>query len=426
MKRRAFLSFTGKVGATAALGLTSWRALAQTAATIAPLAAPAASPELLARAAAWHAQCLTLDTHVDAPLVMLRPGFDLGRRYDPAADLSQVDLPRMREGGADAAFFAVYMAQGARTAAGHAESKAKAHQLFDVIHTGVGRHPEAALLATEPDDLLRAAQKETRAIFIGMENAWPLGTDLSLVETYYQRGARYITLCHMLNNEVCDASTDTEKPNEHGGLSPFGEQVVREMNRLGMMVDVSHTSDATFDDCLRLSRAPIIASHSSCRTLCNHPRNLTDDQLRALRDCGGVAHMTMFNAYVAPVIEAPERTAAMAELRTRFGGRELSPAEQIERREAMKTINRDFPVKLNTLAQFADHIDHAVKIAGIDHVGIGTDFDGGGAVVGCLDASQLPAITAELIQRGYTQADLQKIWGGNTLRVWRDIKKAAA
>jgi membrane dipeptidase len=416
MKRREFLQHSGKLAAGTALGLSSLPAF---------LRAQESEAALRQRAADWHAQCLTLDTHVDTPLVMMRPGFDLGRQHDPREDLSQVDLPRMRTGGADVAFFAIYMAQGPRTPEGHATAKERAFAIHQTILDGLAPHTRKATLLKTPDDIARLEGSDQRIVIPCMENGWPIGHDLSLLETFHAWGVSYITLCHMLNNDICDSSTDTERGVEHGGLSELGKAVVREMNRLGIMVDVSHVSDDTFEDCVRLSRAPIIASHSSCRALCDHARNLTDDQLKALRDCGGVAHMTMFNAYVAPVVETPARAAALAEFRARFGGRELTPEEQAERRAAFIALNRDHPVQLASLAQFADHIDHAVRVAGIDHVGIGSDFDGGGGVQDCFDTSEWPNLTLELVRRGYSLRDLQKLWGENTLRVWRDIRKAA-
>ncbi|MCC5842013.1 MAG: dipeptidase [Opitutales bacterium] len=417
MKRREFLRRSGRWAAGSAMGLAGLPAL---------LRAQDEEAALRQRAAHWHSRCLTVDTHVDTPLVMLRPGFDIGQSHDPREDLSQVDLPRMRAGGADAAFFAIYMAQGERTPEGNATARERAFHIHQTILDGLAPYQHLATLAKDPEGIERLRDAGKRIIVLGMENGWPIGRDLSLLETFHHWGVGYITLCHMLNNDICDSSTDAERGAEHGGLSEFGQAVVREMNRLGMMVDVSHVSDDAFDDCIRLSRAPIIASHSSCRAICDHARNLTDDQLRALRDHGGVAHMTMFNAYVAPVVETSERQAALTEFRARFGGRDLSPEEMTERRNAFRDLNRAHPVRLASIGQFADHIDHAVKIAGIEHVGIGSDFDGGGGVETCFDASEWPNLTLELVRRGYSLADLRKLWGENSLRVWRDIRKAAA
>ena len=236
-------------------------------------------------AARIHERALTIDTHVDTPMRLVGKGFDIGVRHDTGAQGGRVDLPRMKEGGLDAIFFAVYLGQGERTAEGNERAKQEALQIFDAIHKAVAQYPDLAVLATTSDEASRIEAQGKRAIYIGIENGYVLGKDLSLLKTYYDLGARYVTLCHTRNNDICDSSTDKKGP-EHHGLSEFGKQVVQEMNRLGMLVDISHVSDETFYDVLENSQAPVIASHSCARALCDNPRNLTDDMLRALAKQG--------------------------------------------------------------------------------------------------------------------------------------------
>lgn len=253
-----------------------------------------------------------------------------------------------------------------------------------------------------------------------MENGYPIGRDKSLVEEYYRRGVRYITLCHTKNNDLCDSSTD--KP-EHQGLSPLGEEVVDEMNRLGMMVDVSHISDSAFFDVIKRSEAPVIASHSNARTVCNHPRNLTDEMLLALKENGGVVQVCVLGAYVKTMPENPKKEAAMKELAEKYNQfQDLTDEQWQQAGKEWRAIDRKYRKRLPSVSDLVDHIDHIVQLIGIDHVGFGSDFDGGGGLSGCKDVSRLPAITAEMVRRGYSEEDLEKFWGGNFLRVFAQVE----
>ncbi len=373
---------------------------------------------LEARAALIHERILTIDTHVDTPMRMVNGKFDIGQRHEYRRRGGRVDLPRMKDGGLDAIFFAVYLGQGPRTDAGHEEAKNRALRIFEAVHQGLEKNQQLASLALTPDDAIELQQEGKRAIFIGMENGYSIGKDLALVKRFYDLGARYITLCHSKNNEICDSSTDEQA--EFGGLSSFGQQVVQEMNRLGMMVDISHTSDETFYDVIQLSRAPIIASHSSARAICDHARNLNDDMLRTLAEKGGVAQVCILGAYITKAEPNPERQKAMAELHESYGDYSSLP-EQRKQEAYLKweAINQQYPESTANVADVVDHIDHMVQVAGIDHVGIGTDFDGGGGVKGCQEVSDLGNITLELVRRGYTEEQIAKIWGGNVMRMLR-------
>ena len=328
-----------------------------------------------------YRKIFTVDSHTDTPQLLMEKGFDISQNHDPVKDHSKVDFPRMRKGGMDGVFFAVFVSQGPRNNEGNFKAMTRADALFDSIYAVLGRFPGEAGLAVSPSDAYSLKRQGKRAIFIGMENGYPIGNDLSQIQIYYNKGARYITLCHTRNNDICDSSTDTL---EHNGLSEFGRSVVKFMNKTGMMVDVSHISDKSFYDVIALSKAPVIASHSCARALCDNPRNMDDDMLRALAKNGGVIQMCILSKHV-----------------------------------------KKLDTGLATVSDVVDHIDHIVKVAGIDHVGIGTDFDGGGGVIGCFDMSQMKNITLELVKRGYSTSDIRKIWGGNLMRVMTKVSKIA-
>lgn len=380
---------------------------------------------ILEKAAAIHQNVLTVDSHTDTPMWLTREGFDPGQDNSGQFRSSKVDFPRMEQGGLDACFFAVFVGQGDRDEAGNARARERALRMYDAIHQAVASYPATTGLALSPRDAYRLEKEGKRAIFIGMENGYPLGRDPGLLQDYYDRGARYITLCHTRNNDLCDSSTDKDGP-EHDGLSSLGEEVVREMNRLGIMVDLSHASDATFYDVLELSKTPVIASHSCARALCDNPRNLDDDMLRALALKGGVVQMCILSAYVEEPAPNPQRDSAMNALRERWRNWEdLSEEELKMARREWQDMNAQFPRRMSSVEKVVDHIDHMKAVAGIDHIGIGTDFDGGGGVNGCADVSEMGNITTELVKRGYTEEEIEKIWGKNLMRVMTEVQAYA-
>ncbi len=369
-----------------------------------------------------HEQALTIDTHCDTPMNMVRRGFDIGKRNSSG----KVDLPRMKEGGLDAMFFAVFTGQKPRTSENYEESYRLAHRMIDSTLAAVNRYPWMAEMAYTADDAARIEAAGKRAIYLGMENGFPLGRELSRVKEFYDRGIRYITLCHSQHNDLCDSSTDRGEP-EHNGLSDYGKEVVKEMNRLGMIIDVSHISDESFYDVVSLSRAPVIASHSSVRAIAGHKRNLSDDMIRALAANGGVIQICLLDEYVRDPDPGSRYYRKMQELRKSWEGRRETMTEA-EREAFMKEYNALEEKKQKTLPgvdEYVNHIDHVVKLAGIGHVGIGSDFDGGGGLSDCRDVSQFPNITRELLRRGYTEEEIRKIWGGNFLRVFRQVEAAA-
>ena len=382
---------------------------------------------LAARAAAIHERVLTLDTHIDVPLNFATRAVDPGVAGD-----FQVDLPKMRAGGLDAGFFVVSVGQTARTPENEAQARADAMTKFEAIHRMAGElYPDEIEIAHSAADVPRIAAAGKLVAAIGIGNGYVVGRDLSLLETYHRLGARYMTLAHGGHNDVADSATPREAlgdaESEHGGVSPFGAQVIAEMNRLGMLVDVSHVSRAAMLDAVRLSEAPVIASHSSMHALMPHLRNLDDDQLLALAGSGGVVQTVALGAFLSET--AALRAAEYRNIRGAFG---MIPGQQPEELGAepyedyvgrMEALDERWPDA--TVADFVDHVDYAVNLIGIDHVGISSDFDGGGGVVGWSDASETLNVTVELVRRGYSEEEIARLWGGNLLRVWGEAEAVA-
>jgi membrane dipeptidase len=385
--------------------------------------------QFTSKAAAIHTKVLTVDTHLDWPSHQNRdPDFVSGERHEPGKFGSgQWDLIRMKEGGLDAVFMSIFTSQGPRTEEGHANAKAHALKLIDLTRKMVADNPDKAELAFTPEDAYRIEKSGKRAIFMGMENGYPLGIDINNVKMFYDLGVRYITLSHTQNNEICDSSTDSTK--EWGGLSPFGEKVVREMNRLGLMVDISHVHDDTFGDVIAISKAPVIASHSSAFALRDHPRNMKDEMLKAVKKNGGVVQVCLLGDFIKKMPPNPERAEALKpwQEKLRAWRRGELPAQEADSvLNAFQEINAKFPANRPTLQDAVDHIDHMAKVMGIDHLGIGSDFDGGGGLNGVNDVSEMPNLTAELLKRGYSAKDIRKIWGGNLMRVFSEVMKVAS
>jgi microsomal dipeptidase-like Zn-dependent dipeptidase len=321
-----------------------------------------------------HDRVLTLDTHCDTPMF-----FPQGIHFEQRDPRILVDLHKMTEGRQDATIMVAYLPQNSEDWKGvSGEKRAFADNIFDVIEQIVAANADYLALARTPQQLWDNKRAGRKSIMIGIENGLALEGDLQNVKHFAERGVVYITLCHNGDNDICDSARGN---NTHGGVSAFGEQVIREMNRLGLMVDLSHAGEKSFYDALDISSTPIVCSHSSCRALCDHPRNLTDEQMRRLAQAGGVMQVTLYNGFLV--------------------------------REGEATI----------LDAFA-HLEHAISIMGIDHVGLGTDFDGDGGICGLRDSSELLQFTRQLLSRRYSEADIQKIWGGNFLRVMQQVQAA--
>lgn len=383
-----------------------------------------ATEQQVARAREIHRRVLTIDTHDDIPFDFATPEVDPGVRGQ-----RQVDLPRMREGGLDVAFFIVFVGQTPRTPENYEKARTDAMTKFEAIHRMTEKmHPETIQLAYSPDDVERIHKSGKLVACIGIENGYVLGRDLVLVKKYHSLGARYITLAHGGHNDIADSATPRqgEPAAEHNGISGFGREVIAEMNRVGIMVDVSHISKKAAMDAIALSKAPVIASHSGARAVNDHPRNLDDETLRALKKNGGVVQTVALGAFVRN--DPPEKRQALEALRKELGitgfGRGSVPEDkraEYDRRRA--ELDARWPPA--DVRAFVDHIDHMVKLIGIDHVGISSDFDGGGGIVGWNDASETPNVTIELVRRGYSEAQIAKLWGANLLRVWRHVDRVA-
>ena len=381
--------------------------------------------EIIARALDIHERVLTVDTHADTPLRMIEPGFDLAERHDPLETGSKVDYPRMKEGGLDAIFFAAFVSQDIRDNDGNERAKKLVIQMIDAVISSAEQNASLVGLALTPKDAYELERDGKRAIYLAIENGYPIGDDLKNIELFYDMGVRYITLVHSSNNDIADSATDSSGA-EHEGLSAFGEEVVKEMNRLGIMVDVSHASDDVFFDAIAVSEAPIIATHSNARAVTEHQRNMSDEMLRLMAENGGVAQLTLLSSYLRDEPVNLERSAALQELRSSMKNvSEMTPEERAEMRSAFNEINERFPTPSATVTDVVDHIDYMVKIAGIDHVGIGCDFDGGGGIEGVFDASEVMNITIELVRRGYSEEAIEKIWGKNVMRVFEEVRAVA-
>ncbi len=389
--------------------------------------APPMPAEQLAEAKRIHKEVLTLDSHIDIPDTFATEAADPGQngKY-------QVDLPKMQTGGLDAGFFIVYVAQTTRSSVNYDLAKQQAMVKFDAIHRMADvMYPDQIGLAYKVEDVRRIHDEGRLVALIGIENGYAIGKDILLLEKYYDLGARYITLAHMGHNDIADSANPREELGdaeaEHNGLSAFGSDVVAEMNRLGIMVDVSHISKAAMMQAVRESKAPVIASHSSVHALAPVPRNMDDEQLLALKRNGGVIQIVAFSSYLRYEPEKDNARAALAtKMREKYLVEDLSTLNEEQMAEfddALAELDKIWP--LAPVSEFVDHIDYAVKLIGIEHVGISSDFDGGGGLDGWNDASETENVTIELVKRGYSQEEIAKLWGGNLLRVLSEVEMAA-
>ncbi|MCI5581221.1 MAG: gamma-glutamyl-gamma-aminobutyrate hydrolase family protein [Phocaeicola plebeius] len=322
-----------------------------------------------------HRRIFSVDTHTDTPL-----GFRRGAALEKRGR-SLVSLQKMDEGHLDAQFLAAFIGQGKRDDASLEAAVTKVENIIRNIYTEVEKNKAYCGIAVTEEDMHRLKAEGKKAFFIGIENGYGVGKDLQNIRKFKGMGVNYITLCHSYDNDICHSSTHTEDATQ--GLTPFGREVVKEMNRQGIMIDLSHASEGTFWEVLKVSTQPVICSHSSARALCDHDRNLTDDQLRALAQNGGVVQLCLLDAYIHP-----DRAAA-------------------------------------SVSDAAEHLDHMIRVAGIDHVGIGSDFDGGGGLTGCYGDNDLINLTVKLLEKGYTEEDLRKVWGGNLMRVMNQVQQSA-
>ncbi|HTU09478.1 MAG TPA: dipeptidase [Allosphingosinicella sp.] len=380
--------------------------------------APQQQPRIGARDRAAHERMIVIDTHLDIPSRFDDGRWDFGQRHVYAEDLSQVDLPRMREGGLDGGFFVIYTAQGPLTEEGYRDARDRALVRAAAIHRVIGENRAQLSLALTADDAERLARQGRRFAFISMENGWPLGEDLSLLATFHRLGLRMAGPVHSRTNQLADSATGEAR---WRGLSPLGRRWVAEMNRLGIIIDASHSSDATLDDMLRLSRVPIVLSHSGPKAIFEHRRNLDDERMRRVAAQGGV--MFMNSIFLVQHDGSAERDAINAR-HERWA--QLGPAERRQLMADTAALNRQRPYTTADFDLYMRALLHAIRVMGIDHVGLGADWDGGGGVIGMDDITALPRITARLRREGFSEADIAKVMGGNLLRVMRQVEAGAA
>jgi membrane dipeptidase len=386
-----------------------------------------ASPAAIAADAnAIHDRLLTLDTHLDTPMNLGRPGWDIMDLHSVEEDLSQVDYPRMVKGGLKGGFFAIFTPQGPRTPQGFAAARDAAIKRGLEIREMVAKHGDRFGLALKADDAESIARSGKRIIFMSIENSYPIGKDLTLLKTFYELGVRMVGPVHFTNNDLADSSTDPKGPEWHG-LSPLGKDLIAEANRLGMVLDASHASDEVFDQMLALSTTPIILSHSGARNVFNHPRNIDDARIMKLAAAGGVIQMNSLSGYLIDTPPNPSRAMAMRALTMKYGSFENLSGERLKAYMTERhAIESEYPTPRATVDDFMAQVLHVLKLVGPDHVGIGLDLDGGGGVTGMEDVAGVREITKRLLAAGYSEPDLAKIWGGNALRLLRAAEAKAA
>ncbi len=371
-----------------------------------------------------HKSFMVLDSHLDTPAFFHTAEYDFSKRGDFETDGTQVDLPRMNEGGLDGGFWVIYTAQGPVDAASYKSARNVALLRQVSIREFAAKYADEVELAFTAADAERILAEGKKIVFQSMENAYPLGEDVSLLETFYAGGLRMVSPVHFRNNQYADSATDVTAV--FGGLSPLGEELVREANRLGLILDGSHASDDTVRDMLALSTTPLVMSHSGPKGVYDHPRNMPDELMKAVADRGGVIQVNALGSYLEALTATPERVAALDALAAEFGGdlTKLTPEQTVAYRAGRKEIDKVNPAPRSTFDKYMEHLLYTLELVGPEHVGMGADWDGGGGVEGMMDVAALPKVTAALLAAGYSEADLKNIWGENMMRVLREVEAA--
>lgn len=388
----------------------------------AALAAPAG---VSAGAARVHEEAIVLDTHLDTPEYFDEPGWSILDEHGYPFDEVKVDLPRMKKGGLDGGFWAIYTPSGPLDADHYARVRDFAILRGIAILKMVAANSGEFEFATKAGDAAKIAARGKRIVYMSMENAYPLGEDLTLATLFYKMGVREMGFAHFRNNQFADSSTDPDGPKWHG-LSPLGLKLLAEMNRLGIIPDASHSSDQVLDDLLRFSKTPVILSHSGCKAIFDHPRNIDDAHLRALAEQGGVIQINGYGGYLKTIKASPERDKAEKAFFAKYAAVPHNAANRAAAIREWQALEARYPKDQASFEDVKAHLLHALKVAGPDHVGIGLDWDGGGGVVGMEDITALPKITEAMLQAGYTREDVAKVWSGNVLRVLAAAEAEAA
>ena len=369
---------------------------------------------LFSKAKQLTRNCVIVDTHIDLPSWLYDEWFDVSQR----SDKGEIDYPRAIEGGLDVAFMSIYTSPSLE---GTGKSKLKADSMIALVHKMVSDWPDKFSFITSPSEIPKQINKNKILLTMGMENGSPIENNLQNVTEFYNKGIRYITLAHYKWNHICDSANDPER--KWNGISPFGEEVIREMNRLGIMIDVSHISDSAFYDVIKLSKAPVIASHSSCRYFIpGLERNMSDEMIKTLAENNGVIQINFANIFLREEIYR-QMEEDDAEIKSYAEHHNLDPNSS-EAREYSRNFTKEHPLPKATVKDVADHIDHVVKLVGVDYVGIGSDFNGVGdnLPIGLEDVSKMPNLVYELLSRGYKDEDIKKILGANLVRVWKKVE----
>ena len=411
----------GLAGALAILMAACAPPLPETGSTI---SAQQASPSAFGDVDRFHESIAVFDSHLDTPALFHTPDYLFTERGSFEEDGTHVDLPRMNEGGLDGGFWVIFTRQGPLDEASYAAARTHGLMRQTAIREFAAKYHDEVALAFSADDVEAILAEGKKVVFQSMENSYPLGTDVSLLEHFYIGGLRMIAPVHFANNQFADSATDITQP--YDGLSPLGEDLVREANRLGLVLDGSHASDATVRDMMALSTTPIILSHTGATAIYDHPRNIDDTLLLELAENGGVIQMNIFGGYLEQLVPSPERVAALAELTETYGSNtsEMDAETLAAFIAARAEVSERFPPPRSTYAKFMEHTFHVLDVIGPDHVGISGDWDGGGGVDGMSDVSMLQKITRDLLAAGYSEQDVANIWGGNMMRLVRAAEDA--
>ena len=373
---------------------------------------------------AFHESIAVFDSHLDTPALFHTDDYVFTERGSFEEDGTHVDLPRMNEGGLDGGFWVIFTRQGPMDEASYAAARTHGLMRQTAIREFAAKYHEEVALALSWQDVDGILEDGKKVVFQSMENSYPLGTDVSLLEHFYIGGLRMIAPVHFANNQFADSATDINQL--YDGLSPLGEELVREANRLGLVLDGSHASDATVRDMMALSTTPVILSHTGAKAIYDHPRNIDDELLLELAENGGVIQMNIFGGYLEALEPSPERVAALEELAETYGSNpsEMDPDTLTAWMAARSELNRTYPAPRSTYGKFMEHTFHVLDLIGPDHVGISGDWDGGGGVDGMSDVSMLQKITRDLLAAGYSETDVANIWGGNMIRLVRAAEEA--
>jgi membrane dipeptidase len=389
--------------------------------------APAEPAEVAAATPAEiHERLMVLDSHLDTPANLSKPDFDIMADNPSVIGEVQVDLPKMTRGGLDGGFWVIFTPQGPLTDEAYEAAFAGALERQDEILAMVAAHPESFELAYSADDAERIAASGKRVVLQSIENSYPLKLDISNLKTFYDKGVRMVGLIHFRDNQFGGSATDFTSPDSKG-LTDLGKELVREANRLGMVVDGSHSSDASVKDMIEISTTPVILTHTGLKSVYDHPRNISDEFLKEIAAQGGVIQINAYSGYLEQLEDSPERRAALEGLKAEFDGVDPFSADDDTKARyfaRMQEISEEFPPPRSSFEKFMEHMLRALELVGPDHVGMGADWDGGGGVTGMEDVSFLPKVTERLLAEGYTEEDLAKIWGGNLMRVLRQAEAA--